>query len=190
MELSLMRIYLVGGLVLHKAVWEIMKRRDRAPAAVKERTPKARFLSLVKVLILAAIVVQALGFDVLPISDRDSLRTVGVIIYSIGLLTAVAARIQLGQNWSDIEKSYVKQDHELVAHGLYRYVRHPIYASDLLLLLGLELALNSWAVVGVVAVAIYVRRQAIREERKLLQTLPGYQQYCRRTARFIPFVPI
>lgn len=190
MELSLLRLYLVGGLVLHKAVWEVMKRRDRAPAARKVSTPKSRFLSFVKVIILAAIVVQALGFDFLPISNRAAVRTAGVIVYTIGLLAAIAARLQLGQNWSDIEKSYVKKDHELVAHGLYRYVRHPIYASDLLLLLGLELALNSWAVLGVIAVAIYVRRQAIREERKLVHTLPGYPEYCRRTARFIPFVPL
>jgi protein-S-isoprenylcysteine O-methyltransferase Ste14 len=104
-------------------------------------------------------------------------------------VTAVTARIQLGPNWSDIEKSYVKQEHALVAHGLYRVMRHPIYTGDLLLLLGLELALNSWAVIGLVAVAVYVRQQAIREERDLLERIPGYDQYCRRTARFVPFLP-
>jgi len=69
-------------------------------------------------------------------------------------------------------------------------VRHPIYTGDLLLLLGLELALNSWAVIGVVAMAVYVRRQAIREERNLLEKIPGYDQYCRCTARFVPFLPV
>lgn len=185
-----MRIYLVSGLALHKAVWEVMKRLDGAPAAKKNRTGKSQLLSLIKIAILAGIILQALGLDVLPISSEPNLRTAGLIIYAIGLVAAIAARLQLGKNWSDIEKSYVKQDHELVARGLYRYVRHPIYAGDLLLLLGLELAVNSWGVLGVLAVAAYARRQAIREERKLLETLPGYSQYLRRTSRFIPFVPI
>lgn len=185
------RIYLIAGLVLHKAVWEVMKRRDNAPAAERKiPTLKSRILSSIKILILAGIIAQALGVEILPISGPPWMRGVGLIVYTIGLLTAITARLQLGRNWSDIEKSYVKQDHELVARGLYGFIRHPIYAGDLLLLLGLELAVNSWAVLGVIAVAIYARQQAIREENNLLQTLPGYSQYLRRTWRFIPFTPI
>jgi protein-S-isoprenylcysteine O-methyltransferase Ste14 len=190
MHLDWMRIYLVGGLVLHKAVWEIMKRRDGAPAPAKNRTMKSQILSLIKIAILAGIVGQALGLDILPLPGQPDLRAAGMIVYTAGLLTAVVARLQLGRNWSDIEKSYVKRDHALVARGLYRYVRHPIYAGDLLLLLGLELAVESWAVLGVIAVAIYARRQAIREEHTLMQTLPGYAEYLRRTSRFIPFLPV
>jgi protein-S-isoprenylcysteine O-methyltransferase Ste14 len=77
----------------------------------------------------------------------------------------------------------------LVAHGIYRWVRHPIYAGDLLLLLGLELALNSWAALGVLPLALYVRQKAAGEERDLARTLAGYDDYCRRTARFLPFLP-
>ena len=187
-----MHIYLLGGLLLHKAVWEVMKRRDPAPPQLKSRPRGARLLGLVKVAILAAIIVQtAFGIAGLPLSNSPgTLRLAGLLLYTAGLLTAVTARIQLGRNWSDIEKSYVKQDHALVAYGLYRYVRHPIYAGDVLLLVGLELVLNSWAVAGALAVGIYVRQQAIREERKLLQTLPGYNDYVRRTSRFLPFLPV
>jgi protein-S-isoprenylcysteine O-methyltransferase Ste14 len=129
--------------------------------------------------------------EFLPIArDPAALRIIGAAIYTLGLLTALTARLQLGRNWSDIEKASLMENHALVAHGLYRWVRHPIYAGDVLLLLGLELALNSWAAAGVVALALYVRRQAMSEERELLQTLPGYDQYYRRTARFLPFLPV
>jgi protein-S-isoprenylcysteine O-methyltransferase Ste14 len=188
----LTHIYLLTGLLLHKAVWEVMKRRDRTPPQPKTRPPEARFLSLVKVAILAAIIVQAaFGIAIVPIANSPGpIVLAGLALYTVGLLTSVTARIQLGRNWSDIEKSYVKQDHALVEHGLYRYIRHPIYTGDLLLLTGLELALNSWAVAGALAVAIYVRQQAIREERKLLQTLPGYNDYVGRTSRFLPLIPL
>jgi protein-S-isoprenylcysteine O-methyltransferase Ste14 len=84
----------------------------------------------------------------------------------------------------------LKNDHALVAAGIYRYVRHPIYLGDLLLVLGLELALNSWLVLGALLLAAYIHRQTRGEERKLLVTLPGYADYCRRTTRFLPFIPI
>lgn len=115
----------------------------------------------------------ALAPEIAPTSSEPQpLRISGLTIYTLGLLMAIVARLQLGRNWSDIEKSRVKRDQILVAHGLYRWVRHPIYAGDLLLLLGLELALNSWAVAGVVVLALYVRQQATREERALAESCP------------------
>lgn len=191
MEISFVRIYLLCGLLAHKALWEFMKVRDSRPAEKKVRSLKVRVLSGIKLVILLAILAQTVTPAFLPIANAPaSLRTVGLVCFTLGLLTAIVGRVQLGRNWSDIEKSYVKRDHALVVHGLYRYIRHPIYAGDLLLLLGLEMALNSWCFLGAVALALYVRQQAIREERNLLESLPGYDQYCSRTARFVPFVPV
>src|SRR6516162_1481478 len=190
MEISVSRLYLLGGLILHKVVWEILKRRDARPPKQPGISLKSRVLSIIKIAILVGIIAQTLAPSVVPISrDAFALEVAGLVIYTLGLLMAIVARLQLGRNWSDIEKSRVKQDHALVAHGLYRWVRHPIYAGDLLLLLGLELALNSWGVLGVIALAMYVRRQAAVEERALAATLPGYADYCRRTSRFLPFLP-
>jgi protein-S-isoprenylcysteine O-methyltransferase Ste14 len=185
------RIYLLCGLLAHKALWELMKVRDSRPAEKKVRSLKVRVLSGIKLVILLAILAQTVTPTFLPIANAPaSLRTVGLVCFTLGLMTAIVGRVQLGRNWSDIEKSYVKRDHALVVHGLYRYIRHPIYAGDLLLLLGLEMALNSWCFLGAIALALYVRQQAIREERNLLESLPGYDQYCSRTARFVPFVPV
>lgn len=191
MEISLLRIYLVGGLLLHKMVWELLKMRQGVAAKRPEPSLKVRLVSAAKLAILFGILVQTVVPEVLPLAAMPALsRALGFAIYTAGLLLAITARVQLGKNWSDIEKSYVLGDHALVAHGVYRYIRHPIYAGDVLLLLGLELTLNSWLVLVVVALAIYVRRQAIREERALRDSLPGYDQYCRRTARFLPFLPV
>lgn len=184
---TLLRIYLLAGLVFHKAVWEVMKRRIHGGGPAKSPSLMARLLSAVKIAILAGIVAQTLLPDFLPISsDPGGVRVAGAILYSAGLLIAVMARIQLGRNWSDIEKSFVAETHMLVARGLYRFVRHPIYTGDVMLLAGLELALNSWAVLAVVPLMFYVRMQAVQEEAKLLKSLPGYDRYCRETSRFLP----
>lgn len=185
-----LRLYLFGGLIFHKLVWEVLKRRQPARAQTERGgSLVARAVKLVKLAILLGILAQTLAPEILPMrTDPGALRSAGVALFTAGLLVAVVARFQLGRNWSDIEAGLVQPDHELVARGLYRYIRHPIYAGDLLLLFGLELALNSWLVLGVLALAAAVYRQTLKEEQVLLASLPGYADYCARTHRFIPYL--
>ncbi len=184
----LLRFYLLLGLIVHKGIWEVLKRRTvhAAPA----ETSTQHLVKAVKVAILLGIVVQTLlPFDLLPISPGSLMqRAVGAVLYTIGLLIAISARLQLGRNWSDIEKPTVSGQQTVVSRGIYGYVRHPIYAGDILLLLGLELALNSWFVLAIFALIPMVYRRAVLEEKMLAQHLPGYDSYVRRTKRFIPFV--
>ena len=190
-EIIMLKVYLLAGLVFHKVLWETMKRRQGQAQPPSTSLPlKTRLVKLVKLLILAAIIGQTiLPIDILPIStDPATLRLTGLAIFTLGLLTAVAARIQLGSNWSDIEEGKIADRHAVVDSGIYRYIRHPIYTGDILLLLGLELCLNSWLVMGLVLLVPVVTMQAIREEQKLVTALPDYAEYIRRTKRFIPFV--
>jgi protein-S-isoprenylcysteine O-methyltransferase Ste14 len=96
--------------------------------------------------------------------------------------------LHLGGNWVDLEDYQVLPTQALVTSGIYQYLRHPIYAGDVLLLFGLELALNSWLVLGVVAIFVVALRQALAEEKLLARTFPGYGAYCAQTKRFLPFV--
>jgi protein-S-isoprenylcysteine O-methyltransferase Ste14 len=186
MVLDPLRLYLLAGLVAHKVLWEWLKRgQSRSPRPALA----VRAVKVVKMVVLIGIVAQALLPTVAPISNDVFLtRPLGVLLFTLGLATAMAARWQLGSNWTDIESAAVLPEHAVVSRGIYRYVRHPIYAGDVVMLIGLELALNSWLVLGAIALAPVVMRQAIGEERALRATLPGYAEYCARTKRFIPFV--
>jgi len=186
-----LRLYLLAGLVLHKGVWEVLKQRTRGTgaAAPRQNATIVRILKAVKIALLAGLVAQTVLPEVLPITeDPRVLRMVGAVLYTLGLCIAVAGRLQLGDNWTDIETPQVSGRQAVVAVGLYRYVRHPIYVGDLLLVTGFELALNSWLVVGVVGLIPYVVRQAMHEEEMLAARLPGYGSYCSQTWRFVPFV--
>lgn len=192
----LFRGYLLAGLVFHKALWEYMKRRQRGPAAPKPALPfKTRLIKLVKLAILLGIVAQTMvpdsvmaRFGLLISADPTALQVTGFCLYTLGLLIAVLGRTQLGGNWSDIETAEVLTKQRVVSHGVYRFIRHPIYTGDLLLLYGLELALNSWLIIGVVLLTPIVLRQAVKEEDMLRQELDGYDEYCTMTKRFIPFI--
>lgn len=184
----ILQIYLFLGLVLHKIIWEVLKKRS-AEKPAELASAKLFAIKAVKIGILAGILVQIWLPDILPIAaDSFVFRLIGAAIYTLGLATAVAARFQLGENWSNIETGQVLQNHHVVATGIYAYVRHPIYIGDLLLLLGLELALNSWLALGVLILAPVVMLKAIKEERMLAGELRGYEAYCQRSKRFIPFV--
>ena len=187
--LIILKIYLLAGLVFHKVLWEIMKQRQGGLKATGTNTPFSHLVKLVKLMILIGIIAQTLLPDILPISHEPSaIRFSGLILFTLGLLIAVSARIELGSNWSDIEDGKIADEHSVVSKGIYGYIRHPIYTGDILLLLGLQLCLNSWLVLGVLILAPVVAMQAIKEEEKLVAALPGYEEYTRQTKRFIPFL--
>jgi len=182
-----LRFYLLAGLIAHKLVWEVMKRRTEASTA--SRSAGLTFVKMVKIAILVGILGQTLLPDILPLaSDAFGLRVAGGFLYTAGLALALTGRIQLGDNWLDIENAAIKRGQRVICNGVYGYVRHPIYAGDMLLLVGLELALNSWLVILAVLLMPVIFRQTIREEHLLRNSLPGYAGYCERTKRFIPFV--
>jgi protein-S-isoprenylcysteine O-methyltransferase Ste14 len=184
----ILKLYLFSGLILHKVVWELLRSRSGGLTG-EPRSARLNFIKAVKIAILAGILIQIWLPEIAPISAEPTiLRSVGTILYTLGLGIAIAARFQLGDNWANIETGQILDRQRVIADGLYAYIRHPIYIGDLLLLAGLELALNSWLVLGVLALAPIVLLQAIKEERMLAAELPGYGDYCHRSKRFIPFV--
>jgi protein-S-isoprenylcysteine O-methyltransferase Ste14 len=188
-QLDLLRTYLILGMLAHKLVWEVLKRRPSSKTAKPATALSVKVVKAVKVAILLALFAQTLLPDILPISSQPGiLRLTGATLFTVGLAMAMTARLQLGRNWSDIENAGVLSGQVVVGEGLYRFVRHPIYAGDLLLLVGMQLALNSWCVLLAVLFVPVVFRKAVQEERMLIRKLPGYEAYCRRTKRFVPFV--
>lgn len=187
----MVRGFLLAGLVSHKLIWTILRPGSASAGALSLARPPAKLTAIktVKTAILIGLLLQAIAPTVLPIWRNASLaQSTGLLLYAAGWLVAVTGRIQLGANWQNIEEATVIKRQAVVSHGLYRYIRHPIYTGDLLLIIGFELTLNSWFLVGAIVLTPIVLRQALREETMLVQRLPGYDDYRRRTRRFIPFL--
>jgi protein-S-isoprenylcysteine O-methyltransferase Ste14 len=195
-----LRLALFGGLLLHKVVWEVLRLRDQAaapvPGPVNDRTDIDTAQPVMKEVakkakgaILLGLLGQTLFITAFPMSAQpDRIRAVGGLLFLAGLATAVAGRVALGRSWSNIEDATVKADHTLVSQGVYRFIRHPIYTGDSLLLIGLQMALNSWLALAMLAPLAIFARRAIAEEARLAQAIPDYEDYRRRTKRFVPFI--
>lgn len=84
----------------------------------------------------------------------------------------------------------LRDGHELVTHGMYRTIRHPMYASIWLwsLAQGMLLAnwLAGWSVLPVFAAMYFLR--VPREERLMVEAFgDAYREYARRTGRVVPW---
>ncbi len=113
---------------------------------------------------------------------------IGVAIVAAGLGFAIWARNVLGRNWSGVVT--VKQDHELIRSGPYRYVRHPIYTGLLLAFVGSAVARGEWR--GVLAVLIAFAalwRKLKLEEQWMIETFgDAYLRYRAEVRALIPFL--
>ncbi len=78
---------------------------------------------------------------------------------------------------------------DLVVHGPYRWVRHPIYAAVMLGGAAVAYIARSWVAAACAAglVVLFVVK-ARWEERHLVATFPGYPDYAAGTGRFVPGV--
>ena len=188
-----LRIVLLLGMLIHKLVWELMKRREGAAPQKRKQSYEFNIKSGIKLgkgLFLVFLIIQTIFIpDLLPITENlTGIRIIGLSIYLIGLLIAIIGRVQLGNNWVDLEDFTVLPEQKLVNNGIYKYIRHPIYIGDAMLVIGLELALNSWLVILGIGLLPVIYKQALDEEAILTKAFPEYRDYKQQTKMFVPYL--
>jgi protein-S-isoprenylcysteine O-methyltransferase Ste14 len=99
------------------------------------------------------------------------------------------AHADLGRNFSI--KLVIREKHTLITTGVYRLIRHPMYASFLLWSVGQILLLPNW-ITGVAAIfgfcVVYFCRIQ-REERLMIDQFGNqYREYMSHTKRLVPYV--
>ncbi len=115
------------------------------------------------------------------------LVALGVVLCVAGLAFAVWARLHLGRNWGT--PMSLREGHELVTIGPYRFVRHPIYTGILSALLGSGLAAGPMWFLIFVLVCPFLIYSAWTEERMMAQQFPeAYPEYKKTTGALIPHV--
>jgi protein-S-isoprenylcysteine O-methyltransferase Ste14 len=78
----------------------------------------------------------------------------------------------------------------LVTTGLYRWIRHPLYASLMCLALGVFLKAPTLLTAALTAAAVvFLVLTSLKDEEECIRYFgPAYEEYMRTTKRFIPFV--
>lgn len=116
----------------------------------------------------------------------NTVKILGLIVYTCGVILAIWAKRSLGRSWGLPEQHYKSSQKSLIVEGAYRYSRNPIYLSELIMLLGFEIALGSLLVILVVPFYLFNKKKIILEE-KLLENNFGerYLKYKKSVKRFI-----
>ena len=84
-----------------------------------------------------------------------------------------------------------KRSRKLVTHGIYRYVRHPIYAAGVFFLYpGIALLLKSWLALASTVLVYFIFKFMVRyEENHLLEVFgEEYRKYMEEVNGFFPKV--
>ncbi len=128
------------------------------------------------------------------VSQPENLNTLsvqnilGLALFVVGLTTAIVAQITLKRSYSST--LVIREDHQLVTHGIYRYTRHPIYLGVIIAIIGLPVFASSLYGLLIILALIPIFLNRIRMEEKMLTDEFGdaYRTYKETTSKLVPFI--
>lgn len=153
---------------------------------VERRSRASRLIELAPVATGSILIVSSNSPRIIPESNAVALL---ICVLAIGgLAITLWARRTLADNWSaDVT---LKKGHELIQHGPYRFVRHPIYTGFLSMVLSAAITFGHWrALVGVGLVFAGFWHKLRQEEALMTRHFPDvYPSYKARVKALIPWV--
>jgi protein-S-isoprenylcysteine O-methyltransferase Ste14 len=163
-----------------------LDRRMRGPLA-ETRTLQKIVITFLFISFPAMFVVSAFdhrfGWSQVP----ASISLLGDVLVAIGLGVAMLVVIQ--NSYAAVNVT-VEDGQRLVSTGLYGLVRHPMYTGNVILMLGVPLALGSyWGLVFVIPGLLVLALRILDEEDLLEHELSGYVEYEQQVRyRLVPYV--
>jgi protein-S-isoprenylcysteine O-methyltransferase Ste14 len=183
-------IFLVG-FVVYVAIRGIFDRRKRGTSKTVSRMDvRERILLFLVGLGSLLLPVLYLFTPWLAFADYrlPSLATwLGAAILAFAIWLSWRSHSDLGENWSVTLE--LRQGHQLVQHGVYRLMHHPMYSSILLFDLAQGLLLQNWLAgwSALVTFAILYFVRTPREEQMMCELFgQEYRDYMRQSGRLFP----
>ena len=120
-------------------------------------------------------------------SSAAAISVVGGVLVAVGLGIAMLVTIQNGYASANIA---VESGQELVSTGFYGVVRHPMYFGNVVLMVGIPLALGSyWGLLFLIPGMAGLVARIVDEEEVLTKELTGYPAYMQKVHyRLVPYV--
>lgn len=178
---------IVPTIYLSRANPAALQRRMRAGPRAEPRTAQkfiitGSFLGLFATMVFSALD-HRFGWSSVP----PWLSLVGDVLVATGLGIAMLVIVQNSYAGATVT---VEADQTLVSGGLYKFVRHPMYVGNVIMMIGIPLALGSyWGLLFVIPGTIALTLRIFDEEKLLFHELPGYREYAERVRyRLVPYI--
>jgi protein-S-isoprenylcysteine O-methyltransferase Ste14 len=165
------------------------------PVALQRRMrggPTAETRAVQKVVMGSAWLSLAAMFTVSGLDHRLGWSSVPTAICLVGnVLVAVGLSVMMQvviQNSHAAATVRVEAGQTLISSGLYGLVRHPMYTGNVIMMVGIPLALGSyWGLVFVIPGVILLALRIRDEETLLQEELDGYREYTQKVRyRLVP----
>lgn len=111
----------------------------------------------------------------------------GILLLACSLFIFARSHIDLKSNWSPSLE--IRTDHTLITNGIYRLIRHPMYASQWVAVITQMLLLQNWLAgpMGlIVFIPFYFLRVQAEEKMMLDQFGDQYRVYMSKTGSVLP----
>jgi protein-S-isoprenylcysteine O-methyltransferase Ste14 len=152
-----------------------LQRRMQAGPAAESRPLQKIIITFAFVSMAAMIVVSALDYRFGWSAVPAAVSVVGDVLVGAGLLVSMITTIQNGYAAANIN---VESGQKVVSTGVYSVVRHPMYFGNVVMMIGVPLALGSyWALLFVIPGLAVLATRILNEEKALAQELDGYDEY-------------
>ncbi len=184
-----LRSLAVALLIIRTVYWEVTERRDNQKKPLLQKPAATQHLKRIAATTLSVLLLlQLLGLSLAPYPYSFAVQLIGFLAVLTGFAVSMSARRTLGANWAHGAEYQIKHNHELVTAGVYKYIRHPIYAGIFLSFIGAEIVAGSFIVViFLITLPLTATYQAKHEEAILTKQFGAqYRTYMSKTARFIP----
>ena len=125
----------------------------------------------------------------LPFWDNPLVAYAGLLLLIVGGAVTRVGRAQLARFGSGV--LHIEEDHRLITTGVFRHIRHPIYAGGVLGVVGFYMAFRSAVMLALVSLLyfIVIRHRLIFEEEMLIEEFGDeYREYMKRTTRLFPYL--
>ena len=117
---------------------------------------------------------------------NENIIIIGWSVFITGVFVFVLALLQLNKNLTPFPTPI--KGGKLIKNGLYKYVRHPIYSGLFLSALGYGVwQENIWKMLISIALLLLFYFKSLYEERILKMHYADYEDYIKKTKRFLPF---
>jgi protein-S-isoprenylcysteine O-methyltransferase Ste14 len=198
-SLSLNRAIVFGsGIIYWAGVWvqarRIRRRTGRStntrPRGLKERLLWAGWffvvLAWLGLPLLGALRTALPGTVIVASLVHPVVRGLGMFMMAAGYAGTLWCYIAMGNSWRmGIDRT---EKTDLVTRGPYRFVRHPIYLCQAIMVAAIPLLLPCLLALFILVTHLLCVRIKAADEESHLRTLLGgvYETYCARTGRWFP----
>ncbi len=138
-------------------------------------------------ILMMLLVYKKIGMLSFNFTASRNVAFAGTVLVIIGTVINITGRINLKNNWGNQIRIY--ENHTLTTTGIYKHIRHPLYASTILMLYGFSFLFFNFAVFALITVVFipFMIYRANQEDKMLADTFNGaFEEYKKKTGLFIP----